>query len=448
MEANFIWQRLCAFTAMIVCLLSAGPALADKKLPPRPSVGYDLQGEPMMERLRQRLLEDPDAVIETVETCKKYAPAFKDGSATKDTVDQLSNDMNTVVMRHWDREQLKRGEGMFYFRTYPEGYVPPKDERSLSCKAITGVQMPEGIEYITRPYYRKRMDQLRPKALARRSSPPEVVVVATANPPSDSDKPVDKKPAGVTDGALVPGKPPVAPKAPVFAAKAETANACMPGTFEVRGKTDEGMTLFVKPGATQWQLKSSCWAKEYETAAVEVILANKAEVTIPYCTAKPHTLPGVKDFDPKRWNMGKKDGMKIGDEANKAFVDDCSPDRLGYALQAGQKLFLPSKKALAEKQAQAAAAEAQVKADAEAAAAKQKAEAEAAVAKAAADADADAKRKADEQADAGVPAAIKPVASVEVSTDVVGLDGGSAGAALTPGSATPLPTASGPPPLP
>lgn len=442
MSTTQVWQKVCALMATLFCLLQANIALAQKK--PVIQASHELRGEPMTEVMRGSIIRsgDVDAMIEVVQVCQKFASTFKDGSATPDTVDQLRDEMFQVSQRHLRRRTIKTNGGMFYFRDFPSGYKAPKDQASLTCEAITGVAVPDHSAYILRPFYKKRLAEWKQGAYAERhAQPAEVVVVASINP---SDTQPDKKPVGTADGATVPGKPPVAPQAPVFTAKAET-NACTPGTFEVRGKTDEGMTLFVKPGATQWQLKNSCWAKEYETAPAEVILANKAEVTIPYCTAKPQALPGVKDFDPKRWNLGKKDGLKIGDEPNKAFVDECSPDRLGYALQAGQKVFLPSKKAIAQKKAEAA--EAQAKADAEAA--KQKAaEAAEAQAKAAAQ-EAEAKRKADEQAQAG-EAPVKPANSVEVSTDVVGMDAGSpVGSAPAPGSSVPIiPSASGPPPPP
>ncbi|MCC7357113.1 hypothetical protein IT408_01245 [Candidatus Uhrbacteria bacterium] len=312
-------------------------------------VSQDFRGEPMTDFVRSSIIRntDVDAVIETVNACQKYATSFQTGTANQGTLDQLRKEMATVTFRHWQRMHLKSTSGTrFYFRSYPAGYNAPKDPISLTCQAIIGVRIPEDTFYLSRSFYKKRMDEWKRGAYAQRHHHPSTVEQAKKIIPQEvvikSEEKISK------DGAVVGIKKPQS--APTFSKIEAITDTCEPGTFEKREETDEGITLFVKPGATQWQLKNSCWAKEHDVSPAVVILANKARVTIPYCTAKPHTLPSVKDFDPQRWNMGHKGFLKLDDDANQNFVHACSPENIGYALQAGQKLFLPKKKVIEAQQ--------------------------------------------------------------------------------------------------
>lgn len=418
------WLRLVALMATVLSFFFARPVLAEN-----PSSIPD--GEPMTHIVRGSILrhDDADAALEVIRVCRKFAPPFQDGSATEDTVDQLTNEMALGHPGHFGRVKIKtEGGGAVYFRGWPSDIQKPSSEQALTCRSITGVAIPAKHIFISRSFYAARMDKWRREAYAKRhpeTKPAEAV--AKADEVKTDDKAEGEKTSPpVTERPVAPAKPPVGKKSADSGpakAPAEVANACMPSTFEVRGKTDEGLTLFVKPGANYWQLKNSCWSKEYETKPAEVILANKAEVTIPYCTAKPHTLPSLKDFDPKRWNMGKKgDVLKVGDEPSKAFVEGCLEEgRLGYALQAGQKLFLPKKKAQTAAEQAKKAADAQAEADKKAAD-----EAAAEQAKKADEAKKAEEAKKAAEADAGAAGASGAAGTWgQVGTD----DGGAAGAA-------------------
>lgn len=428
---NLYWLRLVALMATVLSFLFPRPALAEPSSIP--------DGEPMTHVVRGSILkhDDADAALEVIRVCRKFAAPFQDGSATEDTVDQLANEMAGVTQRHFTRVKIKTdGAGAVYFRGWPSDIQKPSSEQALTCRSITGVAIPARHIFISRTFYAARMDKWRREAYAKRHPDPKPAeAVAKADEVKTDDKAEgDKKPdAPVAERPIVPAKPPVGkkPVEGVAKAPAEVANACMPSTFEVRSETAEGLTLAVKPGANYWQLKNSCWAKKYETAPAEVILANKAEVTIPYCTAKPHTLPSLKDFDPQRWSMGKKGFLKIGDAANKAFVEGCVEEgRLGYALQAGQKLFLPKKQAQDSTAAEQAKKAADAKAEADKKAADEAAEAAKKVAEAK-KAEEEAKKAAEADAGAAGASGAGGAASPSGSWGEAGAadDAGAAGAA-------------------
>lgn len=452
-------KQLLQAAAAIMVVASLGSVEGTAQAAPTPDAPtvVDTSREPMGDLLRGSIIRngDADAMAEVVETCQTYGSDFRSDTSAS-AVDRLHDEMYKVEQRHWRRVQMKRDGGMFYFRSFPDGYVPPKDPISLTCQAITGIPVPARSANISRAFYAERVQKWRTAAYAERHPKEEAPVVVSVTPPKE-DKPADTKATGEVP---VPKATVSGPKAgdmagmPVVDTK---IGKCEPSTFAVKSKTDDELVLKVRPGANYWQLKDSCWAEKYETKASEVILANKAEVTIPYCTAKPNTLPALKDFDPMRWNLGKKGALKLGDAANKAFVESCSEEgRLGYALQAGQELHLSKKvdaAAKAAEEAQKAAEAAEAKKAEEAKAAE---EAKKVAEKKAAD-EAEAAKKAEEAkavsggADAGKPADANPKPADSAKVD------GAGGAApadssfrvdqagSAQGPPAPNPTANGPP---
>lgn len=446
-----------AAATMVVASLGSVEGTAQAAPTTDAPVVVDTSREPMGEILRGSIIRngDVDAMIEVVQTCKTYGSDFrKDTSAW--AVDRLHDEMYKVEQRHWRRVQMKRNGGMFYFRDFPDGYVPPKDPISLTCQAITGIPVPARASDISRAFYAERVQKWRTAAYAERHPKEEAPMVVVSVTPPKEDKPADTKAGEVPPPKATVTGPKAGDMAGMPVVNAKTIGKCEPSTFAVKSKTDEELVLKVRPGANYWQLKDSCWAEKYETKASEVILANKAEVTIPYCTAKPNTLPAKKDFDPKRWNLGKKGALKIGDAANKEFVESCSEEgRLGYALQAGQELHLskkvdPAAKAAEEAQKAAEAAEAKKAEEAKAAE-----EAKKVAEKKAAD-EADAAKKAEEAKVASGVDAGKPADADSKPADSAKVDG--AGGAVpadssfrvdqagsAQGPPAPNPTANGPP---
>lgn len=317
---------------------------------------HALAEEPLSVSERQNMLDDPDAVACLIDACQRFSPM-------EASTEVLYSSKQEVAVKFCFRQHRTR----LVYASFPSDAVRRTDPQSLTCEALggqkglTGSFVPVSEQESARAekdHWTRRFEGIRssflaskqPKKAAQPAAPAAVVQAppaASATLPVVDEKPLVDMVKSVNKKAEKKEKAPKAKPAgnSVPSSSIIPTNSCTPETFEFRKKSERGVELFMKPGATAYDLQHSCWAKTQATDAKTVILANMVEDTIPYCLKKVGTYPSVEEFDSKRWGLGRKDGyrLKVGDAPNKSFIEACAEGHLGYALQAGQVLLLPPK---------------------------------------------------------------------------------------------------------
>ncbi len=118
-----------------------------------------------------------------------------------------------------------------------------------------------------------------------------------------------------------------------------------PGFTLIRMDEKEAVLYVSRTEGADWrQLRHSFLAKDYETEDVASLLSsNPAKTTIPFCRKD-----GRNRFYKKRWSPEKDFLEKPGSEAYAYYLEICSEESRGFALQGGQRFTLPAKKKVGE----------------------------------------------------------------------------------------------------